>query len=321
MGCRMIATLLCLSAACSESRAADACVTQISNVHLVQSRIEADKESIRKLNTGLSSEELQSWAEDSEEKRREILTDAFKSAANVMIGDALDRGGEATKEIALSPVEIGGVRLQNGLGSLNPPKANAIISSLKAKGVSSETPLGSVLISTIRKIAIAPDKKITVEMLSELPSRLHEIDEATTPLGKGNYVESAAGLFQLVASMVGKGTFATAIGSALFQGSENIVEGLVILHAVNSLSNASESQLNGVATLGAKLQTDVNLLKNAQAGLGACQAMASAQIPAPSAQAKPRVKQYDPRPCNACVDKCNLAVASGISCVLACPCK
>jgi hypothetical protein len=144
-------------------------------------------------------------------------------------------------------------------------------------------------------------------------------------------VDTTAQLFQLMAGLAGKGDAAVQIGAALFQGGKNLFDVYFTSLAVTHLSDATNTQLNGINVLSAKLQGDMLILDRAKRQLDACNnrlsaEQRSARSPKPAPPPTPvsidsfqHQKDSYMISFNACCDACPSEVGAGTAgCIARC---
>jgi hypothetical protein len=105
------------------------CATAQRTVDLLRSRVEADQDRIQRLDSGLTAEDLHSFATATDQERHRILIQRLKVAVGT-----LAQGILSASENAVKPMDIGGYHLSKGIGSLRSGQAEAIINRLRSQG-------------------------------------------------------------------------------------------------------------------------------------------------------------------------------------------
>ncbi len=264
--------------------AAGQCTTQQNAVASLKSTVKADQDRIRRLNTGLTANELEDWARASEDEQRRILVQSLTDIATTLWGGIVDQGSELAKEAALQPMDILGYHLPNGVGSLGTGQAGAIIGALESRGITSDTALGWALTESIRQAGLVRDKAKAIEILSHVPQTLIDTNELTN---SKESVDAAGAAFQIVADLAGKGDAAAAIGTALFKGGKNWWDAYMTSLAVGPLAKASESELKALQVYGARLEGHVDALQDAESQLEACKGTNNPTQQTPAVTATP----------------------------------
>ena len=108
------------------------CVTAQRTVGLLRSRVEADQERIQGLDSGVTADDLKSFATTTDEERDDILVHNLKLGVGT-----LAQGILCAPENALEPMDIAGYHLPKGIGSLKTGQAEAIISRHRSHKVNS----------------------------------------------------------------------------------------------------------------------------------------------------------------------------------------
>lgn len=235
---------------------ANDCSDQLKAIDALRVKIQTDQNAIRRLNAGLAADELNNWADASEEERRKILKNTLTTGISTLADGLL-----SAPENALKPMDIAGYHLPNGIGSLGTGQANAIIGRLQSQGVAN-TRYGEALVSAVRKLSQTSNKIGSVEYVKALSTVASGLKDAAEMGASDETVDSAAAFFQLVADLAGKGSFAVQLSTALFQGGKNLLDAYLISTAVGPLAQAAESQLNALKILSANLQKDVQSLQS-----------------------------------------------------------
>lgn len=244
------------------------CSDRERTVKRLRASIKADQDSIQRLNPMLTADELKSWADATEWERQDILKTSLGSAISTLVDGLADKVISAP-ENALKPMDIAGYHLPNGIGSLGTGQANAIIGILRRKGLN-QTIKGKIIVSSIRELSSVSKKKGTLQFINQLAKTAKVLKGASEVQNSDDSVETMGALLQLVADLAGRGDFTVGLGTALFQGAKNEFEAYYISSAIGGLTDTSESQLDAVKSLDAKIQRDVQLLKLAQAHLEVC---------------------------------------------------
>jgi hypothetical protein len=241
------------------------CSAQTATVASLRSKINADQDGIRRLNPGLTADELNRWADAAEEERQRILKDTLEASISTFADWLL-----SAPENALKPMDIAGYHLPNGIGSLGTGQANAVIGRLKSLGVNSNTVLGTTLLGAIRDLSQISGKTKSLEYLGALSKVASTLKDTAEMGASDESTESAAAFLQLVADLAGKGDFAAQLGTALFQGSKNLFDAYLISSAVGPAATTAQSQLEALKVLSALLERDVQALQKAKGQLDAC---------------------------------------------------
>jgi hypothetical protein len=105
------------------------CATAQETVNLPRPRVEADQDEIQPLNTGVTADEANSFA-NADEVARHILIQSLRSGA-------LAEGILSAPQDASKPMDIPGYDLPNGIESLRTGERKAIIGRLQSEGVDS----------------------------------------------------------------------------------------------------------------------------------------------------------------------------------------
>ncbi len=234
------------------------CVTAQRTVDLLRSRVEADQDRIQRLDSGVTADDLKSFAATADEERDDILVHNLKVGVST-----LAQGILSVPENALKPMDIAGYHLPKGIGSLKTGQAEAIISRLRSHGVNSP-----VIFEALQNLSRVSGKAGTPEftnVLSEVVSVLKGTAEMDSI---EDSVENTGALFQLVAALAGQGSVALDIESALFQGDEDELLGYLTASAV--LAGPSESQLKALKVYGNQLVKDVLALEDAKTRASGC---------------------------------------------------
>ncbi len=248
---------------------ADDCASERQSVTSVRSVAKADLDSIRRLKVGLTVEDLNDWAETTDDKRSAILKRSLLMAGAHLMTFVSDGAAEA----ATKPMAIAGYPLPNGLASLGTGQANTIIGTLQRSGAA-ESVSGKALVTAIRMLSQAREKKKLIEILPDISALLTAGFEAQA---SESFSETAGIAFQLAADLAGQGQVAIAIGRALFHGGSDLWEAYIISLSVTAMSSSNESQLNALRVLAGQLKRHVQALQAAKAKLQACGEQSTSQ--------------------------------------------
>jgi hypothetical protein len=251
----------------------DDCAAKQQALTSAKSRVKADQNSIRKLNAGATASDLEKWANAADEERREVLKDSIVNSMGI-VADGLLTSTDAARS-ALKPMNISGVYLPHGVGSLGTGQANLIIGRLQ--GLGSTSSQVQTLIENVRVLSTFQNKTETLEFAAKVHDIASAYKESTdfatnlTDASSSDPVKVAAVGLQLISGLAGKGaTISVDVGEALFTGVEHLTDAYLISSIVNNLSSPTENQLAGVKVLGRKLERDVKALQKAKAQLGNC---------------------------------------------------
>jgi hypothetical protein len=256
------------------------CAAKQQALTSAKSRVKADQNSIRQLKAGATASDLEKWANAAEEERREVLKDSIVNSMGI-IADGLMTSTDAAKD-ALKPMNISGVYLPHGVGSLGTGQANLIIGRLQRLG--SASPQVQTLIDNVRVLSSFQNKTETLEFAAKVHDIASVYKESTdfatslTDASSSDPVKVAAVGLQLVSGLAGKGaTISVDVGEALFTGVEHLTDAYLISSIIDNLSNPTgkqditEAELAGVKVLARKLERDVKALQDAKAQMGNCQ--------------------------------------------------
>ena len=256
------------------------CVAKQQALTSAKSRIKADQNSIRQLNAGATASDLEKWANAADEERREVVKDSIVNSLGI-VADGLMVSTDAAKD-AVKPMNIVGIYLPHGVGSLGTGQANLIIGRLQRLG--STSPQVQTLIDNVRVLSSFQNKTETLEFAAKVHGIASAYKEGTDfgenlkgALSSDPVKVAAAGL-QLVSGLAGKGaTISVDVGEALFTGIEHLTDAYLISSIINNLSNPSgkqditEAQLASLKALARKLEHDVKAFHDAEAQMGNCQ--------------------------------------------------
>lgn len=235
---------------------AQTCSGGAGTIQALQARITADQESIKRLGAGLSSADLEEWANAAEKQREEIVNRSLKAAISNLADYVL-----ALPENAQDPMSIGGYKLPNGLGSIGTGQRNAIVARLRQQGG-----INQALIPAIDALSKISDKRGSLEYMEQLANvagilkQTAEMGAEDTTVGQ---TEAAFELAATLAKMAGKDIeVPVKVGNALFNGGSDLFNLFWMSRSVNSLVNSSEAQLKALEALNRQLHNDVQALQN-----------------------------------------------------------
>lgn len=250
------------------------CTRQKNAVADLQSQVQADEDRIRRVNPALQAGELESWAKASEKEKEKIVTDSLNEAKDNFAGYVLGHVTDVAKTSALSPMEIAGVNLPYGIGSLGTGQANTIIRNLNELGISIDTPL----ISAIRRASETPNKKAAIEILARGVNTVGDygiykhrqiVNPPDSPVASNVALVEVG--FQIAGDLAGYEGPAIAIASASFDRGQSLFDAWMISRAVNSLGISAEQQLKAINALTVPLKNHVIQLQQVKAALADCQ--------------------------------------------------
>jgi hypothetical protein len=136
--------------------------------------------------------------------------------------------------------------------------------------VAPEHPNSPALFGVLRNLSHVSGKTASLEYTSALSDAAKVLKDTAEAGSSHEAVEGTAAFFQLATDLAGKGEFAAALGTALFQGGKDEFDAYMIASSVQSLSSGAESQLIALKVLSNKIQRDVQALQAGRAELDAC---------------------------------------------------
>jgi hypothetical protein len=282
------------------------CAAKQQALDAARARVKADQQSVLRLKAGVTTEDLEKWVEEADKERREVLKDTLVSSIG-LTADGLIASTEVAKN-AVQPMNIAGVYLPHGVGSLGPGQANLIIGRIqRLGGDSAET---QAVIDGIRGLVPFKDKTETLEFAAKVNDTATDFKKSFdlgTNVGDisnadGHVKTTAVGL-QLLSGLAGKGEISVDVGEALFAATEHLTDAYLISSIINNTLNpiqpqplsdlryevqesqgtvkpspyqstgkdVTERQLDALKVLSRKLDQDVKLLNGAKARMGDCQ--------------------------------------------------
>ena len=208
---------------------------------------------ISRLRLGLAERDLDELADIASERGGGILQRTILSGASVLL---------SAPQVALQSAAPMGVSLPNGLGSLQPWKAQALIGRLQRASFFGGVP---GLVPALRSLSRVNDKRGTLEFL-EVQSRAIELLKSTAELEAARnshdpWLESAEAFFGVAAAIAGKGALPVAVGNAIFNTGADYLELLILSKSVNSIENATGAQLAALSQLSKALNSNVKRIK------------------------------------------------------------
>lgn len=217
--------------------------------------IHRDEQAIRNLRVGKSGAQFTDWVEISSDAQKE-RDEQFK--------EALHGAGEQILEAASANA------LEHGLdrvASLNPPKANRLISELRNAGVTDP-----YVEELLRSIASTPGKPQKVRSAQALIHRLEQMHHVwnledmsdTSDSAKWRAGAEVLGIFVDDPRMRLIGMLTLDTVRASFYSVHNNIVRQVALSQIEDLTRLTELQLQDLKILSAKLQNDVKALHDAK---------------------------------------------------------
>jgi hypothetical protein len=219
------------------------------NVQTLQVQIKRDQEAIRRLGFGQMVQGIQDWQ------------DLAKDARAGFESDALDMLLASAKGA------------NTGIGSLNPPRANAIVSQLRAAGIDSEP-----LYQAIRNLAVTPGKAAKARYLNNVINGISNVKNGITlnqNLGKGD-IESQLEVLSAVLGMLETNVELAYLATDLKFTTSSIYNNATRRLAsggIEKLSSLTEKDLQSLKNLSDVLRTHVSQLGEMQrrlASLSSC---------------------------------------------------
>ena len=134
------------------------CATAQMTVDHLRSRVEADQDRIQRLDSGVTADDLNSFANATGEERHHILIQSLEVGIST-----LAQGILSAPENALKPMDIAGYDLPKGIGSLRTEQAGEIISRLRSQGVNSP-----VIFKALQNLSRVSGKTGTLEFTNVL---------------------------------------------------------------------------------------------------------------------------------------------------------
>ena len=230
---------------------------RVAALHAV---IKRDQQAIRNLGVAKTAGEYDSWVDlssDAEKERDEQCKEALREA-----------GKDVLEAAVMNALEHG----LDKIGSLNPPKANALITRLRNAGISN-----TYIETMLRKIAYTPGKPDKMRDAKELIHYLEQskdvwnLDDLTNASDSKKWEAGAdvLGLFvqDKRLELIGKLTLQE-VRVSFYSVNNNIVRRLAI-DEVDDLTRLNELQLQDLKILSAKLESDVKTLRQAKSDLAA----------------------------------------------------